>query len=137
MRIIFDIWCFHPVFLYPRSKMRFISDIWCFHLISPHWEKYVFISFHIEWDMIVVTVFLSILNWMEFHLGQNWKENCHHDHIPFNVQGNGNIVFSVYTLTKNAWRGLWSLMLYLATFRPYNSIEGTAWVINVTLERTE
>ena len=25
-------------------------------------------------------------------------ENCHHDHIPFNVKGNGNIVFSVYSV---------------------------------------
>ena len=32
---------------------------------------------------------------MEFHLVQNRKENCHHDHIPFNVKGNGNIVFSL------------------------------------------
>ena len=23
------------------------------------------------------------------------KENCHHDHIPFNMKGNENIVFSV------------------------------------------
>ena len=35
--------------------------------------------------MIVVTVFLSILNQMEFHLVQNRKDNCQHDHIPFNV----------------------------------------------------
>ena len=28
---------------------------------------------------------------------ENRKENCHHDHIPLNVKGNGNIVFSVYT----------------------------------------
>ena len=28
-------------------------------------------------------------------LVQNRKENCHHDHIPFNVKRNGNIVFSV------------------------------------------
>ena len=34
-------------------------------------------------------------NQMEFHLVQNRKENCHHDHIPFNVKGIGNIVFSV------------------------------------------
>ena len=27
---------------------------------------------------------------------ENRKENCHHDHIPFNVKGNGNIVFSVW-----------------------------------------
>ena len=33
-------------------------------------NKYVSISFHSEWDMIVVTVFLLILNQMEFHLVQ-------------------------------------------------------------------
>ena len=50
-----------------------------------HREKYISISFHSEGDMIVVTVFLSILNQMEFYLVQNQKENCPHDHIPFNV----------------------------------------------------
>ena len=44
--------------------------------------------------MIVVTVFLSILNQMEFHLVQNQKEICHHDHIPFNVKGNRILEFS-------------------------------------------
>ena len=48
--------------------------------------------------MLVVIVFLSILNQMEFHLIQNRKENCHHDHIPFNVKGNVNIAFSAYAL---------------------------------------
>ena len=43
----------------------------------------------------MVTVFLSILNQMEFHLVLNRKENCHHDHIPFNGKGIGNIVLSV------------------------------------------
>ena len=38
----------------------------------------------------------NFLNQMEFHLVQNRKENCHHDHIPFNVKGNGYIVLSVY-----------------------------------------
>ena len=50
--------------------------------------------------MILVTVFLSILNQMEFYLVKNRKENCHHDHIPFNVKGNGNIVFSVHGTGK-------------------------------------
>ena len=45
--------------------------------------------------MIVGTVFPSILNQMEFHLVQNQMENYPHDHIPFNVKGIGNIVFSV------------------------------------------
>ena len=42
-------------------------------------------------------LFLSILNQMESHLVQNRKKNCRHDHIPFNLEGNGNIVFSVYS----------------------------------------
>jgi len=50
--------------------------------------------------MIVVTVFLSILNQMEFQLVQNRKENCHHDYIPLNVKGNGNTVFSVHLITR-------------------------------------
>ena len=61
---------------------------------EPHWENYISISFHIEWDMIVVTVFLTIFNQMEFHLVQNWKENCHQNHIPFNLRGNGILVLS-------------------------------------------
>ena len=44
----------------------------------------------------MVTVFFSILNQMEIHLVQNRKKNFYHDHIPFNVKGIGNIVFSVY-----------------------------------------
>ena len=35
------------------------------------------------------------LNQMEFQLVQNREEKCHHDHIPFNLKGTGNIVFSV------------------------------------------
>ena len=38
-------------------------------------------------NIVVVTAFISILNQMEFNFIQNQKENCHHDHIPFNYQG--------------------------------------------------
>ena len=40
--------------------------------------------------------FLLILNRMELHFVQNRKENCHHDHIPFNTKGNGHSFLSVY-----------------------------------------
>ena len=70
-------------------------------IMGLHWENYVSISFHTEWDIIVVTVFLSILNQMGFHLVKNQKENCHHDHIPFSVKGNGNIVFSVHVTKRD------------------------------------
>ena len=45
----------------------------------------------IEWNMIVVTVLLSILKQIEFHWVQNQKEDCYHNHIPLNLQGNGNL----------------------------------------------
>ena len=41
-------------------------------------------SIHTEKNMIIVTVFLSIMNQMEFRFGHNQKENCKYDHIPFN-----------------------------------------------------
>ena len=56
-------------------------------------ENYISNFFHVEWDMIVGTVFLLILNQMEIHLVQNRMENCHHEHISFNMKG--NIVFSM------------------------------------------
>ena len=55
---------------------------WAIYGSRVHWENYISISFQIEWDMFVVTDFLSILNQMEFHLVHNPKENCHNDHIP-------------------------------------------------------
>ena len=75
------------------------TDAWCLcrcfnHAL--HWENYVSISFQIEWDMIGVTGFILILNRMEFHLVQNQKKTCHHDRVPFDLKGNGNIVFSVF-----------------------------------------
>ena len=78
-------------------------------------------SFQIEWDMIVVTVFLSILNQMEVNLVQNLKENCPNDHIPFNMIGNGNIVFSVkmssiHHAHENHHHQPWKPSFDLATF---------------------
>ena len=61
-------------------------------LTAVHWENYVSISFHSEWDMIAVTV-------CEPKGNSIWFKNRHRDHIPFTVEGNGNIVFSVYTLS--------------------------------------
>ena len=65
-------------------------------LIILHWEYLYCISFQIEWDMIMVTVFLSILNQMDIHLVQNRKENSHHDHTTFKSKGIGIEVFSVW-----------------------------------------
>ena len=37
---------------------------------------------------------LKILNEMELYLFQNQKENCHHDHISFNLKVNRDLFFS-------------------------------------------
>ena len=81
--------------LYINGDLNYIYIGIILTYIYIHWENYISNSFQIEWNMIVVTDFLSTLNQMEFHLAQNRKENCHHNHIPFNVKENGNIVFSV------------------------------------------
>ena len=39
---------------------------------------------------------------MELYMVQNRKENCHHDHIPFNLKEIGNIVFSPNLLAKTS-----------------------------------
>ena len=71
--------------------------------------------------MIVVTVFLAILNQMDFHLVQNRKENCHHDNIPFNLEGNGNQVFSVQTSFHNKERPI-TRLIYLCMLAVFASL---------------
>ena len=58
-------------FAYPlvwRIRQSSLQSAMHLFRIYPHWENYTFISFHIEWEMIVVTVFLSILSQMDLHL---------------------------------------------------------------------
>ena len=76
-------------------ELRYYTSWKLVNNFAIHWENYVSISFHIEWDMIVLTVFLLILNQMKINLDQNRKENCHHDQIPFNLKGNNNLDFSM------------------------------------------
>jgi len=65
-------------FLRSRRAPIEVDFFWSNIFSSTYTEKnYISISFQIEWDMIMVTVFLSILNQIEFHLVQNRKENCH------------------------------------------------------------
>jgi len=78
--------------------------VWDEYLV--HGENSYSIFFQIEWDMIVVTVFLSILNQMEFNLVQNRKENWHHDQIPFNLKGNGTYSFLSVSLNNPIHRKL-------------------------------
>ena len=79
----------------PLSVLKKLQTFCKLMLARATRRNYISISFHIEWDMIVMTVFLSILNQMNIHLFQNRKENCHHDHIPFNVKG------KCHAFTKN------------------------------------
>ena len=96
------------------NRKRVIKIKICFDLL---WENYFSISFQIEWDMIEVTVFLSILNQMELHLGQNREENCHHDHIPINVKGNGILVCSVQRIHMGVMVALISSVPYYGNVR--------------------
>jgi len=67
--------------------------------------------------MIVETVFLSIFNHMDFHLVQNRKENCHHDHILWNFKENENLFFLVY---YHGTAGHQTIMNYFDTIKKFN-----------------
>ena len=54
----------------------------------------------------------DFLNQMEFHLVQNRKENCPRDHTPFNLKGNGMLVFSVCAVVRV--RGIMVETFYIA-----------------------
>ena len=87
-----------------RSARRLTTpQTFYFQTYTTTLRKLYSISFQSEWDMIVETVFLSIF-WAKWNsiCVQNRKENCHHDHIPFNVKGNGNIVLSVFATKSYA-----------------------------------
>ena len=89
----------NPLFRSWKSMLKIMCNTTCIyiyigfrqfhHELNVHWENYISISFRSEWDMIVVTDF-------EPNGNSIWFKNCHRDHIPFTVKGNGNIVFSVY-----------------------------------------
>ena len=91
-RVLFEEWQMY-IILNTGQFLPFsfsVNALYIASLIPPLTQYLPLNSFR-----VLFKLFLSILNQMEFHLVQNRKENCHHDHIPFNVKGNGNIVFSV------------------------------------------
>ena len=55
-------------------------------------------SFPYDFQPNVIPFWLKIYDFKPngVPFGSNRKENCHHDHIPFNVKGNGNIVILEY-----------------------------------------
>ena len=58
-----------------------------------HWENYISNSFQwMGYDRGDSFPFDFEPNGIPF--GSKSKVNCHHDHIPFTVKWNGNIVFS-------------------------------------------
>ena len=58
------------------------------------WKKWSFGQLVLLMTIILRKLYFQFLShWMGY---DRHHENCHHDHIPFNLKGNGNIVFSVY-----------------------------------------
>ena len=53
---------------------------------------------------------------------ENRKENCHHDHIPLNVKGNGNRVFSVHSIRYELNYSNRHAFLQRSSVQPYERI---------------
>ena len=83
LRLPINLTSLHFVIEMNQSSFReCVSELILREVWKVHYKNSYSISFQIEWDMIVVTVILSILNQMGFYLVQNRKKNCHHDDIP-------------------------------------------------------
>ena len=67
--------------------------LWAFFSRCVRWENSYSISFQIKWDMIMVTVFLSILNQMEFHLVQKSKGELSPRSFPIQCERKWNSSF--------------------------------------------
>ena len=90
--------------------------------------------------MIVVTVFHSIFNQMQFNFVQNWKEIYHHNHIPFNFKGT-IILFFKYNSDTNMcpkeidwyvfW--LWIKRLKNALCRYFNVARERLYILSMNL----
>ena len=90
--------CSHGIFptlIFPWDgfcrRQRGSSLLWACYTSKLRKLYFQFLSHWIGYDH--GHSFLSIMNQMELHLLR--QENCQHNHIPLNVKGIGNIVFSV------------------------------------------
>ena len=85
--------------------------------VCSHSEKQVSNSFQIEGKMVMMTVLLLNMNPMEFNLVHNQNENCHHDHIPFNLKGIRNIFLWVQRVSRIFPSAVRKVTRILAKFR--------------------
>ena len=67
-----------------------------------HSEKLFSYFFQIEKNMIVAIVFVMIMSKAVFLLFHNQKENCHYDHVLFNLK----IIWNQYLLSAVLYNDL-------------------------------
>ena len=87
----------YPIQCERKWKYSFLSAKEKKHSKGPStlWKLYfLYLSYWMGYDRGDSFLFNFEPNGNPFG-SENHKENCHHDHIPINMKGNGNIVFSV------------------------------------------
>ena len=113
--------CFQYIIYICHKNVQYNGPVGCIMISLYCWHSNVSKSFEIiiGWEQNVYPltlrklVFYFLSNSMRYDRGDSFpfdfepngipfgsksrKENCPHDHIPFKMQGNGNIVFSVYS----------------------------------------
>ena len=86
-----------------------------------------------------MTVSLLILNQIEFDLVQNRRENRHHDHIPFNLNGSINLCFWVYAqlyITLNKLRQRNWILIHSKLIGIWLYTQFFDWILSVS-DQTE
>ena len=95
----------------PRGRNASLSDSytssdWCWFFRTLRKLVFHFLSNCMEYDRGDSFSIDFEPNGLPF-CSENWKENCHHNHIPFNSKGNGILLFSVYICKalRMEWNG--------------------------------
>ena len=102
------------------------SDRCCFWEYTDSWvytEKTIFaFPFKLNWIWSWWWVSFRFFEPNGIPFGsENRKENCNYDHIPFNVKGNGNRVFSVWCQLYRKFHGICFIGCLLSMAQTTNS----------------
>ena len=94
--IFCDLWIYSRYLAF--ASARSLAQIFLIRnlFIFSHTEKTKFpFPFKLNGIWSWGNFFLLILNQIKFHLVQNEKENCHNDHIQFNIKEKKSVILSV------------------------------------------
>ena len=138
--VVETLWKVRSVLIFPPGKFSVI-----FHLRAKLKVCIPCNDGWVEWPGHALTKldFPFLSHWMGYDRGDsfpfdfepNRKKNCHHNHIPFNLEGNRNLLFSMYSVNWEKYIPISFQINYVVIIIIYNYYYYYIVIIPTTLER--